>query len=108
MGADCKSVGLRLRRFESFTRHQAKQARPARRVDLWVRDDAAGMAAASSRCASERPRGNIEARSDALRIRVYAGPDPVTGRQVYLRETVPGTDDAARGKARRAMTSAVL
>jgi integrase len=45
--------------------------------------------------ADARPRGNIEARGDSLRIRVYAGPDPVTGKPVYLRETVRGTDDAA-------------
>ncbi|MGH3913329.1 MAG: site-specific integrase [Pseudonocardiaceae bacterium] len=34
-------------------------------------------------------------------------PDPVTGRQVYLRETVPGTDDAARRKARRVLNRLV-
>jgi hypothetical protein len=27
--------------------------------------------------------------------RVYAGDDPVSGRRVYRRETVPGTDKAA-------------
>jgi len=54
-----------------------------------------------------RPRGNIESRGDSLRIRVYAGPDPVTGRPVYLRETVPGTDDAARRKARRVLNRLV-
>jgi len=65
------------------------------------------MAAASSRRASERPRGNIEARGDSLRIRVYAEPDPVTGWPVYLREMVRGTDDAARHTARRALNRLV-
>src|ERR1700716_3007945 len=46
-----------------------------------------------------RQRGNIEERGGALRVRVYAGIDPVTGKQVYLRETVNGTDTAAWRKA---------
>lgn len=54
-----------------------------------------------------RPRGNIESRGDSLRIRVYAGPDPVTGKPVYLRETVRGTDDAAHRTARRALNRLV-
>ncbi|HEX5346193.1 MAG TPA: hypothetical protein VFW64_03695, partial [Pseudonocardiaceae bacterium] len=33
--------------------------------------------------ADARPRGNIEARGDSLRIRVYAGPDPVTGKPAW-------------------------
>lgn len=53
--------------------------------------------------ADARPRGNIESRGDSLRIRVYAGPDPVTSKPVYLRETMPGTKEAARRKARRAL-----
>lgn len=56
---------------------------------------AVGMSAARPRRGSERPQGSIEARGDSLRIRVYAGVDPVTGKPVYLRETVRGTDDAA-------------
>ena len=68
---------------------------------------AVGMAAASSRHASERPRGSIETRGDSLRIRVYAGVDPVTGKPVYLRETVRGTDDAARRTARRTLNRLV-
>lgn len=54
-----------------------------------------------------RPRGNIEDRGDSLRIRVYAGPDPVTGKPVYLRETVRGTDQAAHRTARRALNRLV-
>lgn len=46
-----------------------------------------------------RRRGNIEERGDTLRVRLYAGTDPVTGRQVYLRGTIQGTDAAAWKKA---------
>jgi hypothetical protein len=35
----------------------------------------------------------------ALRVRLYAGTDPVTLRQVHLRATIPGTDKAAYRKA---------
>jgi integrase len=58
-------------------------------------------------CADARPRGNIEARGNSLRIRVYAGPDPVPGKPVYLRETVRGTDDAAHRTAKRALNRRV-
>jgi integrase len=63
-----------------------------------------GMATARE---DARPRGNIEARGDSLRIRVYAGLDPVTGKPVYLRKTVRGTGDAARRTARRALNRLV-
>ena len=33
--------------------------------------------------AESRKRGRIEKRGNALRVRVYAGDDPVTGRRVY-------------------------
>ncbi|MGH3942177.1 MAG: tyrosine-type recombinase/integrase [Pseudonocardiaceae bacterium] len=65
------------------------------------------MSAARPRRGSERPQGNIEARGDSLRIRVYAGIDPVTGKPVYLRETVRGTDDAARRTAKRTLNRLV-
>jgi hypothetical protein len=39
--------------------------------------------------------GNIDERGD----RVYAGIDPVSGRQSYLRETIPGTGYTAWRKA---------
>jgi hypothetical protein len=75
--------------------------------DLWVwicgMSDAVGMTAAHARRGSERIQGNIEVRGDSLRVRVYAGPDPVTGKPVYLRETVRGNDDAARRTARRTL-----
>ena len=48
---------------------------------------------------SGRPRGNIEERGGKLRVRLYAGIDPVTGQQSYLRQTIPGTDRAAWKKA---------
>jgi integrase len=38
---------------------------------------------------------------------VYGGLDPVTGKQVYLRETIQGTDRAAARKARGAMARLV-
>ncbi len=65
------------------------------------------MTAARARCGSERLQGTIEARGDSLRIHVYAGPDPVAGRPVYLRETVRGTDDADRCAARRTLNRLV-
>ncbi|HEX3781966.1 MAG TPA: hypothetical protein VHX38_20060 [Pseudonocardiaceae bacterium] len=53
--------------------------------------------------AGERPdfrkRGRIEQRGDTLRVVVYAGIDPVTGRRRYKRETVKGIDDTARRRA---------
>jgi hypothetical protein len=54
--------------------------------------------------AASRKRGQIEQRGDALRIRVYAGDDPVTGKRVYRSETVRGTDRAAQRRAARALT----
>lgn len=59
---------------------------------------------ARSRSEASRPKGNIEERGGGLRVRLYAGTDPVTGRQVYLRETIPGTDDAAWRKAENKLT----
>ncbi|TDP97927.1 tyrosine-type recombinase/integrase [Labedaea rhizosphaerae] len=58
---------------------------------------------ASSRSAS-RPKGNIEERAGSLRVRVFAGNDPVTNRQVYLRATIPGTSDASWRKAENKLT----
>ncbi|WP_235875203.1 tyrosine-type recombinase/integrase [Saccharopolyspora aridisoli] len=46
-----------------------------------------------------RKRGNIEERGGALRVRLYAGTDPVTGKQVYYRDTIQGTNKAAWKKA---------
>jgi integrase len=40
-------------------------------------------------------RGNLEALpSGAIRVRVYAGVDPLTGRDYYLKETIPAGPDA--------------
>jgi len=50
---------------------------------------------------ASRTRGRIERRGDALRVRVYAGDDPVTGKRVYRSETVPGTDRAAQRRAEK-------
>ncbi len=43
-----------------------------------------------------RPRGG------SLQVRVYAGQDPVTGRDRYLTESVKGTDAAALKRAEKA------
>lgn len=52
----------------------------------------------------DRKRGRIEDRGANLRVVVYAGLDPVTGRRAYLRETVKGNDKAARKRAGKVMT----
>jgi integrase len=54
-----------------------------------------------------RQRGSIEQRANALRVSVYAGPDPVTGKRIYLRGTVPGTDPAARRAANKLLNQLV-
>ncbi len=43
-----------------------------------------------------RPRGHIRERRGKLQVLVYAGLDPVTGRQRYLAETVSTRDEAER------------
>ncbi len=44
-----------------------------------------------------RQRGEVEVlRSGALRVKVYAGEDPLTGRRHFLRETIPAGPTAAR------------
>jgi integrase len=50
-----------------------------------------------------RLRGRIEERGASLRVIVYAGMDPVTGKRSYLRETVKGTDKAAYKRAEKVM-----
>ncbi|WP_230424557.1 hypothetical protein [Prauserella cavernicola] len=52
-----------------------------------------------------RGRGNIRRRGEALQVRVYSGVDPVTGRELYLSETVRGTDKAAYRRADKVMTT---
>jgi hypothetical protein len=54
--------------------------------------------------AEGRRRGRIEQRGDTLRVVVYAGDDPVTGRRTYKRENVKGTDEAAWKRARKVRT----
>ncbi|WP_018686336.1 tyrosine-type recombinase/integrase [Actinokineospora enzanensis] len=46
-----------------------------------------------------RKRGRIESRGTNLRVVVYSGDDPVTGKRSYLRETVKGNDKAAHRRA---------
>jgi integrase len=50
-----------------------------------------------------RSRGRIEPHGKGLRVVVYAGTDPVTGRRSYLREKIDGTDKAARKRADKAL-----
>ncbi|MBB5955872.1 integrase [Saccharothrix tamanrassetensis] len=49
--------------------------------------------------AARRPKGSIRERGNSLQVRLYAGQDPVTGKPVYLVDTVRGTDVAAYRKA---------
>jgi integrase len=51
-----------------------------------------------------RTRGSIRVRGNSLQVRVFAGKDPVTGKDVYLSETVKGTDKAAQKEAGKVMT----
>src|ERR1700754_3659216 len=51
-----------------------------------------------------RRRGSIRERGGSLQVRVYAGQDPVTGKDRYLSRTIKGTDRAARKRAEKAMT----
>ncbi len=50
-----------------------------------------------------RQRGRIEERGKTLRVIVYAGVDPVTGKRSYLRQTINGTDRAAYKRAEKAL-----
>lgn len=43
-----------------------------------------------------RPRGSIRRHRGNLQVRVYAGLDPVTGKDSYLTETVPAGPDAEK------------
>ncbi|MDN5929983.1 MAG: site-specific integrase, partial [Pseudonocardia sp.] len=53
------------------------------------------MAAGSG--ARKRSRGEVEQRAGgALRVRVYAGLDPLSGKRHYLTETVPAGPKAAK------------
>lgn len=51
-----------------------------------------------------RKRGSVRQRGNSLQVRVFSGIDPVTGKDVYLTETVKGTDKAAQKAADRVMT----
>ncbi|MEU5690561.1 site-specific integrase [Actinosynnema sp. NPDC020468] len=51
-----------------------------------------------------RKRGSVRTRGNSLQVRVFAGKDPVTGRDVYLTESVKGTDRAAYKVADKTMT----
>ncbi|MEV0681169.1 tyrosine-type recombinase/integrase [Actinosynnema sp. NPDC050436] len=51
-----------------------------------------------------RRRGSVRQRGNSLQVRVFAGVDPVTGKDVYLSETVKGTTKAAHKQADKVMT----
>jgi integrase len=48
---------------------------------------------------TRRRTGSVRQRGDALQVRLFAGRDPVTGRDRYLTATIKGTDKAAHKKA---------
>jgi integrase len=52
---------------------------------------------------ADRKRGSVRARGGSLQVRVFAGVDPVSGRDRYLSESVKGTDRAARRRADKVM-----
>src|SRR3981081_1444875 len=58
----------------------------------------------SEPAATPRRRGNVSQRGNSLQVRVFAGVDPVTGKDVYLTASVQGTDKAAQRKADKALT----
>ncbi|GAA0628924.1 tyrosine-type recombinase/integrase [Kutzneria viridogrisea] len=51
-----------------------------------------------------RRRGSVRQRGNSLQVRVFSGVDPVTGKDVYLTETVKGADKAAQRAADKVMT----
>lgn len=64
---------------------------------LWHEIGSSDSVARRPTAAQGRAKGNIEPlRSGALRVRVYAGVDPVTGRPHYLREVIPAGPKAER------------
>ncbi|MPY97737.1 MAG: tyrosine-type recombinase/integrase [Actinophytocola sp.] len=44
----------------------------------------------------KRQRGTIERRGNSLRVKVYAGTDPLTGKRLYLRESTTDEKEAER------------
>jgi integrase len=64
---------------------------------------ASKLTAMSAARPEDRARGRIEERGESLRVVVYAGLDPVTGKRVYLREKVDGTSKASYKKANTAL-----
>jgi integrase len=46
-----------------------------------------------------RQRGSVRQRGSSLQVRLFAGKDPVTGREIYLTASIPGTDKKAYKRA---------
>jgi len=66
-------------------------------VEPFMEPTAYGSSVASSSGARRRPRGEIETLpSGSLRVRVYAGIDPMSKKKHYLVETVPAGPTAAK------------
>ncbi|GAA1281132.1 site-specific integrase [Saccharothrix xinjiangensis] len=53
---------------------------------------------------TRRRRGSVRQRGNSLQVRVFAGVDPVTGKEVYLTGSVKGTSKAAHKQADKLMT----
>lgn len=67
---------------------------------MWCELHYCGAMPAASK-ARKRTRGEIETLpSGSLRVRVYAGIDPVSKRRHYLTETIPAGPNAAQRPAR--------
>ena len=70
-------------------------------MEPYVEPTAYSLAMASASRGRSRNRGEVEQLpSGALRVRVYAGIDPVSKRKHYLVETVPAGPSAARDAER--------
>jgi integrase len=67
-------------------------------MELYVeRNSTYRSSMASPKAAGKRRRGEIETLpSGSLRVRVYGGIDPVTGRRHYLTEIIPPGPRAAK------------
>jgi integrase len=46
--------------------------------------------------AKRRPRGGIDRRGNSFRVRVYAGEDPLTGKDLYLTGSAPTEREAEK------------
>ena len=47
-----------------------------------------------------RKRGEVERRGNSLRVKVYAGVDPITGKRLYLTDSTTDEKEAERIRTR--------